>query len=168
MDGAATTADEVRPDFTLDQPYERYGPTDHATWRTLFERQARLLRGRACDEFLAGLSGLGVVADGLPRFEALSEVLHRATRWRIVAVPGLVPDHIFFEHLANRRFPVTWWIRRPYQMDYLQEPDAFHDIYGHLPLLMDPAVADYIQLYGHCALPATRIYALGMTYPLYI
>ena len=94
----------------------------------------RLLRGRACDEFLAGLGGLGVVADGLPRFDRLSEVLDRATGWRIVAVPGLVPDHIFFEHLANRRFPVTWWIRRPDQMDYLQEPDAFHDIYGHVPL----------------------------------
>ena len=98
----ATLTDATRPDFTLDQPYERYGPTDHATWRTLFERQARLLRGRACEEFLAGLSGLGVVADGLPRFETLSEVLHRATRWRIVAVPGLVPDHIFFEIIQRK------------------------------------------------------------------
>src|SRR5258708_1960561 len=103
MDGAPPIPHALSPAFTLHQPYERYGPTDHATWRTLFERQARLLPGRACDEFLAGLSGLGVVADGLPRFEALSEVLYRATRWRIVAVPGLVPDHIFFEHLANRR-----------------------------------------------------------------
>src|SRR5215475_3312508 len=167
MNGAATLADEVRPDFTLDQPYERYGATDHATWRTLFERQARLLRGRACEEFLAGLSGLGVVADGLPRFETLSEVLHRATRWRIVAVPGLVPDHIFFEHLANRRFPVTWWIRRPDQMDYLQEPDAFHDIYGHVPLLMNPVFADYMQLYGQGALKALGLDALGMLGRLY-
>src|SRR5882724_1979533 len=167
MEGATTLADEVRPDFTLDQPYERYGPTDHATWRTLFERQARLLRGRACDEFLAGLSGLGVVADGLPRFDQLSEVLDRATGWRIVAVPGLVPDHIFFEHLANRRFPVTWWIRRPEQMDYLQEPDAFHDIYGHVPLLMNPVFADYMQLYGQGALKALGLGALGMLGRLY-
>src|SRR5262245_66126514 len=102
MYSVATLTDETRPDFTLDQPYQRYTATDHTTWRKLFERQARLLCGRACDEFLAGLTGLGVVADALPRFERLSEVLDRATGWRIVAVPGLVPDHIFFEHLANR------------------------------------------------------------------
>src|SRR5215475_15646684 len=167
MNGAATLADEVRPDFTLDQPYERYGATDHAIWRTLFERQASLLRGRACEEFLAGLSGLGVVADGLPRFDRLSEVLDRATRWRIVAVPGLVPDHIFFEHLANRRFPVTWWIRKPEQMDYLQEPDAFHDIYGHVPLLMNPVFGDYMQAYGAGGLKALEQNALNYLARLY-
>ncbi|MFO1059203.1 MAG: phenylalanine 4-monooxygenase [Dongiaceae bacterium] len=167
MYSVATLTDETRPDFTLDQPYERYGAVDHATWRTLFERQARLLRGRACDEFLAGLDGLGVVADKLPRFERLSEVLERATGWRIVAVPGLVPDAIFFEHLANRRFPVTWWIRRPEQMDYLQEPDAFHDIYGHVPLLMNPVFADYMQLYGEGALKALRLDALRFLGRLY-
>jgi phenylalanine-4-hydroxylase len=167
MYSVATLTDETRPDFTLDQPYERYDATDHGTWRALFERQARLLRGRACDEFLAGLEGLGVVADRLPRFERLSEVLDRATGWRIVAVPGLVPDAIFFEHLANRRFPVTWWIRRPEQMDYLQEPDAFHDIYGHVPLLMNPIFADYMQLYGEGALKALRLGALGFLGRLY-
>jgi phenylalanine-4-hydroxylase len=167
MYSVATLTDETRPDFTLDQPYERYSAVDHATWRTLFERQARLLPGRACDEFLAGLDGLGVVADKLPRFERLSEVLDRATGWRIVAVPGLVPDPIFFEHLANRRFPVTWWIRRPEQMDYLQEPDAFHDIYGHVPLLMNPVFADYMQLYGEGALKALRLDALRFLGRLY-
>ena len=167
MYSVATLTDETRPDFTLDQPYERYGAVDHATWRTLFERQARLLRGRACEEFLAGLDGLGVVADKLPRFERLSEVLERATGWRIVAVPGLVPDAIFFEHLANLRFPVTWWIRRPEQMDYLQEPDAFHDIYGHVPLLMNPVFADYMQLYGEGALKALRLDALRFLGRLY-
>jgi len=167
MAGVADMADGTRADFTLDQPYDRYSAADHATWRALFERQARLLGGRACDEFLAGLAGLGVVADRLPRFDRLTEILERATGWRIVAVPGLVPDAIFFEHLANRRFPVTWWIRRPEQMDYLQEPDAFHDIYGHVPLLMNPVFADYMQLYGQGALKALRLGALGRLGRLY-
>jgi phenylalanine-4-hydroxylase len=147
----------IRPDFTIDQPLARYSETDHATWRTLFERQEKLLPGRACDEFLRGLRGLGVASDGIPDFARLSDVLEGATGWRIVAVPGLVPDAVFFGHLANRRFPVTWWIRRPEQMDYLQEPDVFHDIYGHVPLLMNPVFGDYMQAYGQGGVKADRL-----------
>ena len=148
---------DVRPDYTIDQPLESYTAGDHAVWRALFERQAALLPGRACEEFIRGLRGLGVAADGIPDFRRLSDVLGKATGWSIVAVPGLVPDAVFFAHLAARRFPVTWWIRKPAQMDYLQEPDVFHDIYGHVPLLMDPVFGDYMQAYGEGGVKAERL-----------
>jgi phenylalanine-4-hydroxylase len=148
---------EHGPDYVIEQPCSRYTREDHALWRALFDRQAALLRGRACDEYLHGLNGLGVAADGIPEFSRLSDTLGKATGWSLVAVPGLVPDKIFFEHLANRRFPVTWWIRKPGQMDYLQEPDVFHDLYGHVPLLMNPVFGDYMQAYGMGGVKADRL-----------
>jgi phenylalanine-4-hydroxylase len=147
----------ARPDFTLEQPVERYAAGDHAVWRALFRRQEALLPGRACGEFLAGMRGLGASADAIPVFDRLSDTLEKATGWRIAAVPGLVPDDVFFRHLAGRRFPVTWWIRKPAQMDYLQEPDVFHDLFGHVPMLMDPVFADYMQAYGEGGLKAQRL-----------
>jgi phenylalanine-4-hydroxylase len=148
---------EPRPDYVIDQPLEKYTAADHALWRALFERQARLLEGRACAEYLEGLRRLGVAADGIPDFGRLNAVLSRATGWNLVAVPGLVPDPVFFGHLAHRRFPTTWWIRKPEQMDYLQEPDVFHDLYGHVPLLMNPVFADYMQAYGRGGMKAQRL-----------
>lgn len=136
------------PDWTVAQDWERYSAQEHATWKTLFERQARLLRGRACDEFLQGLHDLPLDAGQIPRFDRLNEVLQRRTGWQIVAVPGLVPDAVFFEHLASRRFPAGNFIRQPQELDYLEEPDVFHDVFGHVPMLMIPAMADYIQAYG--------------------
>jgi phenylalanine-4-hydroxylase len=144
----------VRPDFIIEQDWQAYSEEEHAIWRLLFERQQRLLVGRACCEYLEGLSGLGVAADGIPDFHRLSDILDRATGWRIVAVPGLVPDDVFFAHLARRRFPSTCFIRRRDQLDYLQEPDVFHDICGHVPLLMNPVFADYMQAYGEGGLKA--------------
>ena len=164
---AQAIRDEIRPDYTMDQPLERYTAADHAVWRRLFERQAETLKGRACDEFLDGLAGLGVAKEGIPSFERLSEALTKATGWKIVAVPGLVPDEVFFAHLAARRFPVTWWIRKPEQMDYLQEPDVFHDIYGHVPLLMNPIFGDYMQAYGEGGLKALERGALNFLARLY-
>jgi phenylalanine-4-hydroxylase len=164
---ALAEREDIRADYTMDQPIERYSAGDHALWRRLFERQALTLRGRACDEFLAGLDGLGIAKDGIPAFDRLSQNLIKATGWRIVAVPGLVPDEIFFAHLAARRFPVTWWIRRPEQMDYLQEPDVFHDIYGHVPLLMNPIFGDYMQAYGEAGLAALKQGALKQLARLY-
>jgi phenylalanine-4-hydroxylase len=154
-------------DHVMEQPWHAYSDADHATWRALFASQARTLQGRACDEFIAGLDGLGMAADGIPRFDALSEVLEAATGWRIVAVPGLVPDDVFFGLMANRRFPVSWWIRKADQMDYLQEPDVFHDVYGHVPLLMNPVFADYMQAYGEGGLRSGRFNALGKLARLY-
>ncbi|QNB12673.1 phenylalanine 4-monooxygenase [Paraburkholderia tropica] len=143
---------ETRPDFTIDQPLERYGSVDHAVWDQLYRRQMALLEGRAADAFIEGARRIGLNVAHVPSFAAVSERLMATTGWRIVAVPGLVPDRIFFEHLANRRFPVTWWMRRPDQLDYLQEPDCFHDLFGHVPLLTDPVFADAIEAYGRAAL----------------
>ena len=155
------------PDYVIDQGFERYGAEEHAIWRTLFHRQAEILKERAAPEFLAGLDGLGIAAEGIPNFERLSDILEEATNWRIVAVPGLVPDDVFFRHLANRRFPATNFIRRWDQLDYLQEPDVFHDIYGHVPMLFNPVFADYLQAYGQGGLKALRLDSLPFLARLY-
>jgi phenylalanine-4-hydroxylase len=144
----------VGSDCTIEQNWQTYRQEEHAVWRFLFERQQRLLVGRACREYLEGLAGLGVAANGIPDFRRLNDILDRATGWRIVAVPGLVPDDVFFAHLARRCFPSTCFIRRRDQLDYLQEPDVFHDICGHVPLLMNPVFADYMQAYGEGGLKA--------------
>lgn len=156
-----------RADFTIAQDWASYTAEEHDIWRTLFRRQESLLRGRAAAEFVAGISDLGVAADGIPDFRRLSDVLGRATGWSIVAVPGLVPDGIFFEHLANRRFPSTCFIRRRDQLDYLQEPDVFHDIFGHVPMLVNPVFADYMQAYGQGGLKALGLGALHNLARLY-
>jgi phenylalanine-4-hydroxylase len=146
-------------DWTIAQRWSEYTAQEHRVWQTLFERQSALLQGRVCDEFAAGMKQLPMRADQIPNFEALSEVLHAQTGWRVVAVPGLVPDEVFFEHLANRRFPAGQFIRSAQQLDYLQEPDVFHDVFGHVPMLMNPQVADFIQAYGVGGL---RAKSLGM------
>ena len=144
----ADVSKNQRADWTIDQQWERYTPEQHAVWKTLFERQSKLLVGRACDEFVTGMQALPIAPDQIPDFRQLSEVLKQHTGWEVVAVPGLVPDEVFFEHLANRRFPAGQFIREANQLDYLQEPDVFHDVFGHVPLLMNPIIADYIQAYG--------------------
>lgn len=146
-----------RADWTIPQDWAAYTPAEHATWATLFERQCRLLPGRACDAFLKGLDALPIAPDRIPDFEALSAVLMKATGWQVVAVPGLVPDEVFFDHLAHRRFPSGQFIRRADQLDYLQEPDVFHDVFGHVPMLMNPVMADYMQAYGVGGLRAQRL-----------
>ncbi|GIL07286.1 MAG: phenylalanine-4-hydroxylase [Betaproteobacteria bacterium] len=149
------------PDWTIDQGWENYTPAEHAVWKRLYERQTKLLPGRACDEFVAGMRALPITADKIPDFRRLSEVLMKATGWQVVAVPGLVPDEVFFEHLANRRFPAGQFIRKPEQLDYLEEPDVFHDVFGHVPMLMNPVIADYIQAYGFGGLRAQRLGVLA-------
>jgi phenylalanine-4-hydroxylase len=139
---------EIRSDFTIDQHWERYDATQHGMWRTLFEHQAKVLPGRACDEFLSGLTRLNLVSDRIPDFERLSDDLQKLTGWRVVAVPSLVPDEIFFDHLANRRFPAGQFIRRADQLDYIEEPDVFHDVFGHVPMLAHSVFAEYMQAYG--------------------
>ncbi|WP_019397421.1 phenylalanine 4-monooxygenase [Pseudoxanthomonas sp. GW2] len=141
----------------VEQPWDDYSADDHATWGTLYERQRRLLVGRACDEFLRAQDAMGMDARAIPRFAQLNEVLGATTGWTLVGVEGLLPELDFFEHLANRRFPVTWWIRRPEQIDYIAEPDLFHDLFGHVPLLMDPVFADYMQAYGRGGVKAHGI-----------
>jgi phenylalanine-4-hydroxylase len=150
-------APPANADWTIDQGWAAYTPEEHATWKTLFERQTRLLPGRACDEFVAGMRALPIRADQIPDFRHLSDVLAQHTGWQVVAVPGLVPDDVFFDHLAHRRFPAGHFIRRPHELDYLEEPDVFHDVFGHVPLLMNPVIADYMQAYGEGGLRAQSL-----------
>jgi phenylalanine-4-hydroxylase len=145
---------QARADWTIDQDWAGYTDAEHQVWITLYERQTRLLPGRACDPFLKGLDALDLHRAGIPDFTRINEELKRLTGWTVVAVPGLVPDAVFFDHLANRRFPAGQFIRRPDQLDYLQEPDVFHDVFGHVPMLTDPTFADYMQAYGEGGLRA--------------
>ncbi|MDB5742585.1 MAG: Phenylalanine 4-hydroxylase [Polaromonas sp.] len=154
---AGDAAAPERADWTIDQGWDQYTPAEHGVWKTLFERQSRLLLGRACDEFVSGMAELPMDADEIPDFRRLSDILMQRTGWQVVAVPGLVPDEVFFEHLANRRFPAGQFIRKPHELDYLEEPDVFHDVFGHVPMLMNPAIADYIQAYGIGGLRARQL-----------
>ena len=138
----------ARADWTIPQGWERYTSDEHATWVTLYERQAAILPGRACDAFLRGLDALDLHGEGVPDFERISDKLRALTGWSVVAVPGLVPDDVFFDHLANRRFPAGNFVRGADQLDYLEEPDVFHDVFGHVPMLTDPVFADYMAAYG--------------------
>lgn len=155
--GLAAGARPEQADWTIDQGWERYTAEEHATWKTLYERQTKLLLGRACDEFVQGMQALPIGPERIPDFRRLSDVLMQRTGWQVVAVPGLVPDEVFFEHLANRRFPSGNFIRKPHELDYLEEPDVFHDVFGHVPMLMNPVIADYIQAYGEGGLRAQRL-----------
>ena len=146
----------ARPDWTIDQAWDRYGPEEHAVWRTLYARQTALAPGRACDPFLRGLEALDL-GGGIPDFQRINRDLMRLTGWSVVAVPGLVPDAVFFDHLANRRFPAGRFIRDAAQLDYLEEPDVFHDVFGHVPMLTDPVFADYMEAYGRGGLRALHL-----------
>jgi phenylalanine-4-hydroxylase len=139
--------------YTCPQNHAAYTAADHDTYRRLYERQSALLPGLASEAFIAALPSLGI-KDHIPRFEEINERLYRATRWEIVAVPGLIPEVPFFTLLANRQFPVTDWIRTPEEFDYIVEPDIFHDLFGHVPLLFNPVFADYVQRYGQGGLKA--------------
>lgn len=157
----------ARVDWTIDQDWSAYTQAEHDVWITLYERQRALLPGRACDPFLRGLDALDLHRAGIPEFGRINEELKRLTGWTVVAVPGLVPDDVFFEHLANRRFPAGQFIRRADQLDYLQEPDVFHDVFGHVPMLTDPTFADYMQAYGQGGLRALglgRLHNLARLY----
>jgi len=147
-DANLTRPEGTAADWTIPQNWGAYSAQEHATWDALFERQVAMLPGRVTPEFISGLDVLRLSKPGIPDFEELSDRLMKATGWQVVAVPGLVPDDVFFDHLANRRFVAGNFIRRPDQLDYLQEPDVFHDIFGHVPLLVHPVFADYMQAYG--------------------
>jgi phenylalanine-4-hydroxylase len=136
------------PDWTIPQDWGRYTEQEHRTWVALYDQQMRVLPGRACDAFLRGLEALDLRGEGVPDFDRVNRQLEAMTGWRVVAVPGLVPDDVFFDHLANRRFPAGRFVRRPDQLDYIQEPDVFHDVFGHVPMLTDPVFADYLEAYG--------------------
>jgi phenylalanine-4-hydroxylase len=169
--GASTHAvrgdySHMRPDYTVDQDYTSYGKDDQDRWRRLYARQMRLVPGRACPEFLRVIETLGYDA-GIPRFAEVNERLAQATGWQVVGVPGLLPEQVFFGHLAERRFPVTVWLRTEGEFDYIVEPDIFHDFFGHVPLLFDSVFADYMQAYGRGGLKADGLHALEYLARLY-
>lgn len=143
----------------VEQPWSSYSAADHSTWATLFRRQREILEGRASREFIDNQQRFGMTPEAIPRFEELNEVLAKSTGWQLIGVEGLLPELTFFDHLAHRRFPVTWWIRKPEQIDYIAEPDMFHDLFGHVPLLLNPVFADYMQAYGRGGVKAHGISA---------
>lgn len=153
-------------DYTCTQDWASYTAADHDTYRRLYERQRALLPGLARQAFIDALPSLGA-SDRIPRFEEVNERLYKATGWELVGVPGLIPEVPFFTLLANRKFPVTDWIRKPEEFEYIVEPDIFHDLFGHVPLLFNPVFADYVQRYGQGGLKAQALGSCEMLSRLY-
>ena len=150
----------------VEQNWDAYTREEHALYRRLFERQSKLVPKYACPEWIEAVAGLDSAQD-IPRFDDISRKLKPLTGWEIVAVPGLIPDAAFFTHLAHRRFPVTVWLRKPEQFDYIAEPDLFHDFFGHVPLLFDRVYADHLCEYGKGGLKAMRLGAVQYLARLY-
>ncbi|MEA3176139.1 MAG: phenylalanine-4-hydroxylase, partial [Gammaproteobacteria bacterium] len=153
-------------DYVVEQSWGDYTPVEHALWARLLQRQLRLIEKYGAPQVLAGLKALHI-ADHVPRFDEASRVLRAATGWEIVAVPGLIPEQNFFAHLAKRHFPVTVWLRTHDEIDYLSEPDVFHDFFGHVPLLCDPIFGDFMQAYGAAGRKASVEGGLKMLARLY-
>ncbi|WP_144096603.1 phenylalanine 4-monooxygenase [Croceicoccus sediminis] len=171
--GTAKSESELRGDYsqagrdyTVGQDWDAYTPEEHDRWRRLYARQSELAKAYAAPQFLDGLARLDC-SYGIPRFEYANMVLKEATGWQLVAVPGFIPDEVFFDHLAARRFPVTRWIREEHELDYLVEPDIFHDFFGHVPMLLDPSVADFLEAYGKAGRRAMAMGALDMLARIY-
>jgi phenylalanine-4-hydroxylase len=158
--------EEAAADFSVEQRWDRYTPEEHALYRRLFERQSKLVPLYACPEWIDAIGALDAARE-IPKFTEISRRLRKATGWEIVAVPGLIPDDAFFTHLANRRFPITVWLRKPEEFDYIVEPDVFHDFFGHVPLLFEPTYADHLYEYGKGGLKAMRLDAVKMLARLY-
>jgi phenylalanine-4-hydroxylase len=153
-------------DFSVEQDWRAYSAEEHALFRRLYERQSKLVPRYACPEWISAIASLDAGRE-IPRFDVISNKLKSKTAWEIVAVPGLIPDEAFFTHLANRRFPVTVWLRKPEEFDYIVEPDVFHDFFGHVPLLFDAVYADHLHEYGKGGLKAMRLDAVKMLARLY-
>ena len=154
-------------DYSVEQDWDAYTQRDHDIWRTLYARQIGLLERYAAPEFIAGTRALKAPAECIPRIEDTNKILKSTTGWQVIAVPGLIPEEHFFAHLANRRFPVTVWIRKPQELDYLAEPDIFHDFFGHVPLLTNPIFAEFMQAYGAAGPKASALGGLKMLARLY-
>src|SRR5476649_1156958 len=157
---------QAQADFSVSQDWEAYSPEEHELYRRLYARQSKLVPRYACPEYNRALAPLDA-GGAIPRFEVISERLRTATGWEIVAVPGLIPEEAFFTHLANKRFPVTVWLRKPEEFDYIVEPDVFHDFFGHVPLLFNSVFADFLEAYGKGGLKAEGLQALQFLARLY-
>lgn len=149
------------------EQWETFSATDHDTWSLLFKRQMKLLENRAAPEVLAGLNELNINALKIPKFSEINAILKQKTGFTLIPVTGFIPEDLFFTLLANRKFPSTCFIRTRAQLDYLQEPDIFHDLFGHIPLLAHPVFADFMQAFGECGLNALQHNALKLAATLY-
>lgn len=136
----------------MKQEYDKYTPEDFEVWKLLYERQMPQLPGAAIQEYIDGIKRVGFVSDKIPRFDETNERLKSFTGWELVVVPGLIPDKDFFELLSNKRFPASTWLRKLSELDYLEEPDMFHDVFGHVPLLTNEHVVAYLQELSKIAL----------------
>jgi phenylalanine-4-hydroxylase len=143
-------------DWTIPQNWAAFTAEEHRVWDVLFARQKAQLAGRVVHAFEEGLDLLNLSRPGIPDFAELNTRLQDRTGWTVVSVPGLVPDDVFFRHLSERRFPAGNFIRSADQLDYLEEPDVFHDVFGHVPMLACPAIADLMQTLGACGLEALK------------
>jgi phenylalanine-4-hydroxylase len=151
------TADPLKPGwqaYVVDQGWDRFSAEDHETWDILYQRQTRLLEGRIVRRFMDGLALVALGEGGIPDLAKLNARLEPLSGWRCAAVAGLVPDEAFFAMLAARVFPIGNFIRTRAELDYLEEPDCFHDIYGHVPMLADRRVADAMQRFGKTGVAA--------------
>lgn len=153
--------------YIIDQGWRNYSAEDHGTWRILYNRQRELLKGRACPEFIDNMDKLGIDDSEIPDFTKLSASLKNLTGWEVVAVPGLIPDLPFFKMLSERKFPAGHFIRKRHQLDYIEEPDIFHDVFGHVPLLAHPVFADYLEAYGKGGLRAHQFGTINNLARLY-
>ena len=135
-----------------DSGHIEFSEHENETWRILFERQIAAVQPRACQEYLDGLEALALPSDHIPQCAELSAVLQAKTGWSVVPVSAIIPLEKFFSLLASRQFPAASFIRFREELDYLQEPDIFHEYFGHCPLLTNQAYADFIQWYGEIAL----------------
>jgi phenylalanine-4-hydroxylase len=156
------------PDWTMPQDWHRFTAEEHATWDQLTARQSRSLDSLACAAFLSGMDILRLSKPGIPDLAELNPRLHAATGWRIVAVPGAIPNDAFFHHLSERRFPAANFLRPATSLDYSEEPDMFHDLFGHLPMLTDPVFADFMVAYGNAGLRAQTMDAADFLGRLYL
>ena len=135
--------------------YVPYTDQENKVWKILYDRQIKVLKGRACQEFIDGLKTLNLSKDKIPQPKDINEALSKVTGWGVETVDAVIPPGEFFELLANKKFPAASFIRTEEELDYLREPDIFHEIFGHCPLLTVPAYADFVENYGKIALTAT-------------
>ena len=138
------------------QGYINYSEQEHDLWQQLYQRQITNLPGRACDAYLQGIDALNMSVDKIPQLPDLDRVLTNTTGWKTAAVPALISFGKFFELLASKQFPVATFIRTKEEFDYLQEPDVFHEVFGHCPLLTNPAFANFSHMYGQLGLAASK------------
>ncbi len=149
--------DGAAADWTVPQNWSAFSADEHAVWTRLLEQQSAALEQYASTPFLRGLDILKMSRPGIPDYTELNTRLRSVTGWEVVAVPGWIPNEPFFTHLANRRFPVANFLRSPECLAYSEEPDMFHDLFGHVPTLTDPAFSDFLVAYGQAGLRAEKL-----------